>query len=51
MKSNAKALGGAAFNAALSQVLTVSKAELQRREEEWKRENADKPKRGPKPKQ
>ena len=50
MKSNAKPIGGDAFNAALGQVLQVSKAELQRREEEWKREHAGKPKRGPKPK-
>ena len=50
MKSNAKPLGGAAFNAALSQALTVSKEELQRREEQWKQENAHKAKRGPKPK-
>ena len=38
------------FDAALRQVLSVSKEELMRREKEYKEERAEKPKRGPKPK-
>lgn len=34
----------------MRRVLAVSKEELQRREAEYKEANADKPKRGPKPK-
>ena len=38
------------FQAALGHVLSVSKQELQKREEEYKAERADKPKPGPKAK-
>jgi hypothetical protein len=38
------------FDAAVRQVLSVSKEELQRREAEYQKERAGKPKRGPKPK-
>jgi hypothetical protein len=38
------------FNSLVRQVLSVPKAEIQRREEEYKRETASKPKRGPKKK-
>jgi hypothetical protein len=38
------------FTALVDQVLSVPKAEIQRREEEYQREAALKPKRGPKPK-
>jgi hypothetical protein len=38
------------FDNTVRQVLSVSKEELQRREAEYKASNADKPKRGPKPK-
>jgi hypothetical protein len=38
------------FNQLVGKVLSVPKAEIQRREEEYKRESALKPKRGPKPK-
>jgi len=37
------------FEDALRQVLSVPKAELDRREAEYQRERAGKPKRGPKP--
>ena len=40
----------AKFNAALRQVLSISKEELLRREEQYQAERADKPKPGPKPK-
>jgi hypothetical protein len=36
------------FNSLVKQVLSVPKAEIQRREQEYKREAASKPKRGPK---
>jgi hypothetical protein len=38
------------FTSLVKQVLSVPKAEIQRREEEYKREAALKPKRGPKKK-
>ena len=38
------------FDSAMRRVLTVSKAELQRRIEEDRLAHADRPKRGPKPK-
>lgn len=38
------------FNRLVKQVLSVPKAEIERREEEYKREAASKPKRGPKKK-
>jgi hypothetical protein len=38
------------FDNTVRQVLSVSKEELQRREAEYKAAHADKPKRGPKPK-
>jgi hypothetical protein len=38
------------FNAALQQVLSVSKEELLRREKQYQAEQSTKPKRGPKPK-
>ena len=38
------------FTQLVTQVLSVPKSEIQRREEEYKREAATKPKRGPKPK-
>lgn len=38
------------FQTALGHVLSVSKAELQRREQEYQKEQKGKPKRGPKPK-
>jgi hypothetical protein len=38
------------FDNTVRQVLSVSKEELQRREAEYKASQADKPKRGPKPK-
>jgi hypothetical protein len=40
----------AKFNAALRQVLSVSKEELLRREKQYQAERVDKPKPGPKPK-
>jgi len=38
------------FNSLVKQVLSVPKAEIQRREAEYKRETASRPKRGPKKK-
>jgi hypothetical protein len=38
------------FTSLVKQVLSVPKAEIQRREEEYKRETASRPKRGPKKK-
>jgi hypothetical protein len=38
------------FTSLVRQVLSVPKAEIQRREEEYKREAASRPKRGPKKK-
>ena len=38
------------FTSLVKQVLSVPKAEIQRREEEYKREAASRPKRGPKKK-
>ena len=38
------------FTSRVKQVLSVPKAEIQRREEEYKREAASRPKRGPKKK-
>jgi hypothetical protein len=38
-----------AFKVGLRQILTVSKSELARREQQYQAERATKPKRGPKP--
>jgi hypothetical protein len=38
------------FDAGVRKILSVSHDELKRREEQWKRERADKAKPGPKPK-
>lgn len=38
------------FDAGVRKILSVSRDELKRREEQWKRERAEKPKPGPKPK-
>ena len=40
----------ARFDAGVRKILSVSHDELIRREEQWQRERAGKPKRGPKPK-
>ena len=38
------------FDAGVRKILSISHDELKRREEQWKRERAGEPKRGPKPK-
>ena len=50
MKSKQQSAEFKNFDATVKQVLSVSKAELQKREAEYQAERAGKPKRGPKPK-